>query len=83
MFRSKPSKSCSSGGLENPKHTRLVKVKFYFKNKKTGKVIIKTSTKVKYNEIVVKPIKGYSLYKATVWYKIKNESQIEMLNDVY
>ena len=71
MFRSKPSKSCSSGGLENPKHTRLVKAKFYFKNKKTGKVITKTSKKVKYNEIVVKPVKGYSPYKAVVWYKDK------------
>ena len=71
MSRSKLSKSCSSGGLENPKHTRLVKAKFYFKNKKTGKVITKTSTEVKYNEIVVKPVKGYSPYKATVWYRDK------------
>jgi len=60
---------CSSGGLENPKHTKLLKAKFYFKNKKTGKIITKTSKKVKYNEIVVKPIKGYSPYKATVWYR--------------
>ena len=62
---------CSSGGLENPKHTKLLKAKFYFKNKKTGKIITKTSKKVKYNEIVVKPIKGYSPYKAVVWYKDK------------
>lgn len=62
---------CSSGGLENPKYTKLLKAKFYFKNKKTGKIITKTSTKVKYNEIVVKPVKGYSPYKATVWYKDK------------
>lgn len=62
---------CSSGGLENPKHTKLVKVKFYFKNKITGKVITKVSSKVKYNSVVVKPIKGYSPFKATVWYKDK------------
>lgn len=62
----------SSGGLELPKHSKLVKAKFYFKNKKTGKVITKTSNKVKYQYIKVKPVKGYSPYKATVWYKDKN-----------
>lgn len=61
----------TAGGLEPSKHTKLIKAKFYFKNKKTGKVITKTSSKVKYHYIVVKPVKGYSPYKATVWYKDK------------
>ena len=61
----------SGGGLTPEKHTKLVKAKFYFKNKKTGKIITKTSKKVKYSSIKVKPIKGYSPYKATVWYKEK------------
>ncbi len=60
---------CSSGGLENPKHTKILKAKFYFKNKKTGKVITKTSKKVRYNEISIKPVKGYSPFKAQVWYR--------------
>lgn len=61
----------TGGGLTPSKHTKLIKAKFYFKNKKTGKVITKTSNKVKYNTIVVKLVKGYSPYKATVWYKDK------------
>ena len=56
-------------GLDMPKHTKLIKAKFYFKNKKTGKIITKTSKKVSYSTIKVNPIKGYSPYKATVWYK--------------
>ena len=43
----------------------------HFKNKVTGKVITKVSSKVKYNSVSVKPIKGYSPFKATVWYKDK------------
>lgn len=58
-------------GMDGAKHTKLVKAKFFFKNKKTGKVISKTSSKVKYNNIVLKPIKGYSPFKAAVWYKDK------------
>ena len=58
-------------GLDGAKHTKLVKAKFFFKNKKTGKVITKTSTKVSYGSISIKPIKGYTPYKATVWYKDK------------
>lgn len=59
-------------GLEYPKHTKLIKAKFYFKNKKTGKIITKTSSKVHAKtSIIVKPIKGYSPYKATVWYRDK------------
>ncbi len=61
----------NGGGLTNAKHTKLLKAKFYFKNKKTGKIITKTSKKVKYSTIKVKPIKGYTPYKATVWYKEK------------
>lgn len=54
------------GDLE-PHHTKLVKVKFFFKNKK-GKVKTKT---VKGNSahISTKLIKGYTPYKATVWYQ--------------
>ena len=59
-------------GLDYPKHTKLIKAKFYFKNKKTGKIITKTSSKVlSKTTLMVKPIKGYSPYKATVWYKDK------------
>lgn len=57
-----------NGDLE-PHHTKLVKVKFFFKNSK-GKVKTKT---VKGNgaHISTKLIKGYTPYKATVWYKTK------------
>jgi len=61
----------NGGGLTPAKHTKLLKAKFYFKNKNTGKIITKTSKKVKYSSIVIKPIKGYVPYKATVWYKDK------------
>lgn len=51
-------------------HTKLVKAKFYFKNKATGKVITKTSSKVDYGTwIKVKAVKGYSPFRATVWYR--------------
>lgn len=59
----------SSSSWEAPKHTKLLKAKIYFKNKKTGKIITKTSKKVKYYSIIVKPVKGYSPYKAKVWYR--------------
>lgn len=54
------------GDIE-PHHTKLIKAKFFFKNKK-GKVKTKT---VKGNgaHISTKLIKGYTPYKATVWYK--------------
>lgn len=56
----------NNGDLE-PHHTKLVKVKFFFKNK-NGKVKTKT---VKGNgaHISTNLIKGYTPYKATVWYK--------------
>ena len=60
---------CSSDGLNSAKHTKVLKVKFYFKNKKTGKVITKTSKKVRYNGVSIKPIKSFSPYKAKVWYR--------------
>lgn len=50
-------------------HTKLLKAKFYFKNKVTGKVITKTSSKFKYNAIKVNMVNGYSPYKAKVWYR--------------
>ena len=58
----------NNGDIE-PHHTKLVKVKFFFKNK-NGKVKTKT---VKGNSahISTKLIKGYVPYKATVWYTTK------------
>ena len=57
-----------NGDIE-PHHTKLVKAKFYFKNSK-GKV--KTRT-VKGNgaHISTNLIKGYTPYKAVVWYQTK------------
>lgn len=57
--------------LTSAKHTKVLTAKFFFKNKKTGKIITKTSSNVEYNGIVIDTIKGYSPYKATVWYKDK------------
>lgn len=54
------------GDIE-PHHTKFVKVKFFFKNKK-GKVKTKT-VKGSGAHISTKLIKGYTPYKATVWYK--------------
>ncbi|WP_405306014.1 hypothetical protein [Methanobrevibacter sp.] len=55
----------NNGDIE-PHHIKLVKVKFFFKNKKGH---VKTKT-VKGNSahISTKLIKGYNPYKATVWY---------------
>ncbi len=50
----------------DPHHTKLVKVKFFFKNKK-GKIKTKT-VKGKGAHISTKLINGYTPYKATVWY---------------
>ena len=58
-------------GLEYPKHTKLIKAKIFFKNKRTGQVITKVSSKVRYHTIKVNMIRGYSPYKATVWYRDK------------
>jgi hypothetical protein len=51
----------------DPHFTKLVKVKFYFKNAK-GKVKTKT-VKGTGAHISTKLIKGYTPYKATVWYQ--------------
>lgn len=57
----------------NP-HSLVVKAKFFFKNKKTGKVIIKTvktkdNTKYLYKEMPYhKLIKNYKPIKAKIWY---------------
>jgi hypothetical protein len=51
----------------DPHYTKLVKAKFFFKNKK-GKVKTKTVSG-KGAHISTKLIKGYTPYKATVWYK--------------
>ena len=58
-------------GLESPEHTKLIKAKVYFRNKYTGKVITKASSKVRYHTIKINMIKGYSPYKAKVWYRDK------------
>lgn len=57
-----------NGDIE-PHHTKIVKVKFYFKNAK-GKVKTKT-VKKKGAHVSTKLIKGYTPYKAKVWYKTK------------
>jgi len=54
-----------NGDIE-PHHTKLVKVKFFFKNK-NGKVITKT-VKGSSAHISTKLINGYTPYRATVWY---------------
>lgn len=56
-----------------PSHFFIMKTKFFFKNKKTGKIISKT-VKTKDDKIYGwvypyhKPIKGYTPIKATIWY---------------
>ena len=51
-------------GTENPGYIAL-KAKFFFKNKKTGKIITKTA---KYPNLHVKLVKGYTPIKAKVVY---------------
>lgn len=58
-----------NGDIE-PHHTKLVKAKFYFKNKK-GKVKTKTVNGNGGGHISTKLIKGYTPYKAIVYYKTK------------
>lgn len=55
-----------NGDIE-PHHTKLVKAKFFFKNKK-GNVKTKTVTG-NGGHIRTNLINGYTPYKATVWYK--------------
>lgn len=58
-----------NGDIE-PHHTKLIKAKFFFKNKK-GKIKTKTVKAEGSGHIHTKLIKGYTPYKATVWYRIK------------
>ena len=59
--------------LDGHSHSMIYKAKFYFKNKKTGKIISKTA-KLKadkfygWKDIKVKPIKGYKPIEIKVWY---------------
>ena len=58
-----------NGDIE-PHHTKLMKAKFFFKNKK-GKIKTKTVKGNGGGHISTKLISGYTPYKATVWYKVK------------
>ncbi len=58
-----------NGDLE-PHFTKLVKVKFYFKNK-DGKIKTKTVSSKGSSHIRTNLIKDYTPYKADVWYKTK------------
>ncbi|WP_407375189.1 hypothetical protein [Methanobrevibacter sp.] len=53
-------------------HTKVKKVKFYYKNKKTGKYKVRTVTKIKNDKICIfikSPLyKGYKPFKAKIWY---------------
>lgn len=55
-----------------PLHTKVKKVKFYYKNLKTGKYKIRTVTKIKNDKIYIyvkSPLyKGYKPIKAKIWY---------------
>ena len=56
-------------GLMEAKNTKLVKCKVWFKNS-NGKIITKSSSKFQYNwYIKVGLQKGYTPYKAQIWYK--------------
>lgn len=57
-----------TNGDIDPHFTKLVKVKFYFKNKK-GKVKTKTVSSKGSSHIRTNLIKDYTPYKADVWYK--------------
>ena len=58
-----------NGDIE-PHHTKLMKAKFFFKNKK-GKVKTKTVKGNGGGHISTKLISGYTPYKVQVWYKNK------------
>ncbi len=65
IYISGPSK------LGDSKHTKVTKVKLYFKNKKTGKVISKSPRKINSDSIQMKALNGYAPLKVSVWYKDK------------
>ena len=67
------AQSSNTKGLDTFPYSKIIKAKFTFKNKKTGKIIKKTSklTKDKFygwKTVMVKPIKGYTPVKTEVWY---------------
>lgn len=70
-IRKKPSVMITCNGIDMPKHTKLLKAKMYFKNKRTGKIITKTSSKVKWSAITFKLPANYKVYKVKVWYRYK------------
>lgn len=59
-----------NGDIE-PHHTKLIKAKFYFKHKKTGKIKTKTVKGNGGSHIRTDLINGYKPYKAQVYYKTK------------
>lgn len=67
----KPAVSVTSNGIDKAKKTKLVKAKMYFKNKRTGKIIARTSSKVKYDAISFKLPSGYKVHSDKVWYRYK------------
>ena len=72
-----PGVSAQVSDFNHPIHTKILKIKFYFKNKDSGKIKTKVLTKIrtlnKYDEGYsgggVNLIANYIPYKATVWYK--------------
>ena len=72
-----PGVSAEVSDFNHPIHTKILKIKFYFKNKDSGKIKTKVQTKIsnlnKYDEGYsgggVNLITNYIPYKATVWYK--------------
>ncbi|MBQ8017842.1 MAG: hypothetical protein IJ258_07015, partial [Methanobrevibacter sp.] len=58
-------------GLGASKHTKVTKVKFLFKNSKTGKVISKSPVKLGKDLVKINPVKGYVPVSIKVWYKDK------------
>ena len=58
-------------GLGASKHTKVTKVKFLFKNSKTGKVISKSPVKLGKDLVKINPGKGYVPGSGKVWYQDK------------
>lgn len=66
----KPLVHLTSNGIDLPKNTKLLAAKMYFKNKYNGKIIMKTSYKVKWNAIYFKlPAAKYKVTGVKVWYQ--------------
>ena len=72
-----PGVSAEVSDFNHPIHTKILKIKFYFKNKDSGKIKTKVQTKISnlnkndegYSGGGVNLITNYIPYKATVWYK--------------